>query len=205
MEIEARILQALNGPFATGDTAALHWLTDSAAWVAYGLPACLLLFGWLRKHPDSTRRALVILASAGIAALVVNVLKFTIDRPRPFDVLPFVTKLAGGGGGSFPSGHTSDAFAATLAITLLLRRWWVALPMFVWALAVGWSRMALGVHYPSDVIVGAVIGALAALVTYYYCAPRWLMATGTKQFQGPSGTSMADDGRDPYTDNRTRI
>jgi undecaprenyl-diphosphatase len=61
------------------------------------------------------------------------------------------------GGRTFPSGHTNTAFAAaTLLVGLLGRRWWPALLV---AGAVGWSRMYLGVHFPSDVVTGAVLGA----------------------------------------------
>jgi membrane-associated phospholipid phosphatase len=61
------------------------------------------------------------------------------------------------GGRTFPSGHTNTAFvSAVLLVGLLGRRWWPALLI---AGAVGWSRMYLGVHFPSDVVTGAVLGA----------------------------------------------
>ncbi|MBL7955183.1 MAG: phosphatase PAP2 family protein [Flavobacteriales bacterium] len=167
MGIETDLLHALNNSFAIKEQQALRVISDSAAIVAYGSSAMLLLIGFWKKRPRLRRMAIVVLAATLGTALIVNVLKHTIDRERPFETLDAVTKLDVGGGGSFPSGHTGDAFAAAMIFSLLVRRWWVATPLFIWACAVGWTRMALGVHYPSDVLAGAFIGVSFALLTHW--------------------------------------
>ncbi len=169
MGIETDLVHALNNSFAVKEQQALRVISDSAAIVAYGVSAVLLVAGLWLKLPQLRRMSMVILASTLGAALIVNVLKHTIDRERPFEMLHTVSKLDVGGGGSFPSGHTSDAFAAAMIISLLVRRWWVAAPLLIWACTVGWTRMALGVHYPSDVLAGALVGiSIASLMHWLF-------------------------------------
>lgn len=101
--------------------------------------------------------------SAGTTLL----LKYSIDRPRPFETYSFIVKLSDAGSPSFPSGHTSNAFATATSLSLAIPKWYVTAPALLWASAVGYSRMHLGVHYPSDVLVGAAIGAGSAFLSHY--------------------------------------
>jgi len=66
----------------------------------------------------------------------------------------------------FVSGHAANSFALATFISLLFRRNWVTLGMLFWAAIVSYSRIYLGVHYPGDVIGGAVLGALLAMGVY---------------------------------------
>lgn len=102
--------------------------------------------------------ALALAASAQIADLV--------DRPRPFVEDPGAVHLlaAHAANASFPSDHATAAFAIAVAILLRNRRYGLlALGMAV-VLAIG--RVAVGVHYPSDVLAGAALGSAAALALY---------------------------------------
>lgn len=71
-----------------------------------------------------------------------------------------------------PSGHTSTAFATATSLSLAYPKWYVVAPSFVWAGAIGYSRMHLGVHYPSDVLAGAIVGSGSAYLTYK--ANQWI-------------------------------
>jgi membrane-associated phospholipid phosphatase len=71
-----------------------------------------------------------------------------------------------------PSAHTSSAFATATSLSLAFPKWYVVVPSFVWASSVGYSRMHLGVHYPSDVLVGALVGSGSAFLTQK--ANQWL-------------------------------
>ena len=68
------------------------------------------------------------------------------------------------------------AFAAATTISLQYPKWYVIAPAFIYASGVGYSRMYLGVHYPTDVLAGAVLGAGSSFVTHYtfkFIKKRW--------------------------------
>src|ERR1039458_5126997 len=87
-------------------------------------------------------------------------MKYAFNRPRPFVTYPLlITKKSDAGSPSFPSGHSSCGFATATSLSLAYPKLYVIAPSFLWASAVGYSRMELGVHYPSDVLAGAIVGA----------------------------------------------
>ena len=121
------------------------------------------------------RRPLIVGALAfALAGLGSVALKREVNRDRPHEY--FVHDLPGGApprlvhlvaapvaGRSFPSGHSTNAFAAAILLgTLLGRRWWWAL---LAAATVGWSRIYVGAHFPLDVLAGAVLGSGVSLAT----------------------------------------
>ena len=141
-------------------------ITDSAAALAFGIPGVLIIAGLLRKNRRQWVNALTVIIAVAIAAIVANIIKFSLDTPRPYEIYPFIEKLSSGGSPSFPSGHTTDAFAFAVAAGLVYSKWYILLPGLIWATLVGISRMWLGVHYPSDVIAGAILGTACALLYF---------------------------------------
>lgn len=137
-------------------------ITDTAAVLAFGIPLVLLFIALFTKNIDLRRNALLIVIPVAISAIVANVVKYSIDLPRPYELYPFIVKLSSGGSPSFPSGHTADAFAFAVAVSIVYPKWYVVTSTLVWASLVGYSRMNLGVHFPSDVLAGAIIGAVCA-------------------------------------------
>ena len=84
-----------------------------------------------------------------------------VDRPRPFVVDPQPPPLLIGViGDSFPSAHAATSFAGALVLTRWLPGRWPVL--FGLALAIAYSRVYVGVHYPGDVLTGAVLGLIVA-------------------------------------------
>lgn len=114
--------------------------------------------------------AILGLAALVLSNVVVIVLKIIVAEPRPFMALPNVDLLTPESGSSFPSGHTATSFAAAALIGLRYHRktkekkHLLIYPLLVFAVAVGFSRVYVGVHYPYDVITGGMIGVLCALI-----------------------------------------
>jgi len=134
--------------------------------------ACAFVFG----RAGMWRQALAVVLSLGGAMLIADVVKVLVSRPRP----P-VEHLQRVSGFSFPSGHTTQAAAFWLSLVLALRTGGAARgPVRIAAatatllmLGVAWSRVYLGVHYPSDVVAGLLLGAgWASYVAWTLRAPQ---------------------------------
>ena len=131
--------------------------------------AFLLLRRWKRPADDI---ALLVIA-AGSALLPITV-KLFVARPRPtIEHLSQLSSL------SFPSEHTTQAAAVYLTIAIMLsagltRGWREAAIVLavVIALAVAWSRVYLGVHYPTDVAAGLLLGWSWALLVFHWARPK---------------------------------
>lgn len=137
----------------TSYVTAVAWLTHAG--IAFGT-----------KNKPLQRKSITIFAGIATAAAVTTTLKYSINRTRPYETYPQIIKKTSGGSPSFPSGHTSDAFATATAFSLAHPKWYVIAPAYLWASSVGYSRMYLGVHYPSDVLVGALVGAGSAYLCH---------------------------------------
>lgn len=141
-------------------------ITNSASPVALGGSALLVGLSYLGHDSTTRRKALYTGVSVVGATALTTLLKYAVHRPRPFVTYPDLEPLVGEGSPAFPSGHTTEAFAFATALSLSYPKWYVIVPSYAWAGAVGYSRLHLGVHYPSDVLVGAVVGAGTALLTH---------------------------------------
>jgi undecaprenyl-diphosphatase len=128
------------------------------------IAAFLLVRGDL-AHRVATRRAVVAAGlSAGLGLAVAQVMSRIVDRPRPFVAHPHAVHLFSphAADPGFPSDHATAAFAIAVALLLRSRRWGALALAAATILAV--TRVAMGIHYPTDVLAGAVVGALSALI-----------------------------------------
>lgn len=145
--------------------------------VAFVTPITLSVIALIQNDDEMLKDGLYILASnIFIAGFVTQSTKSIVNRQRPFAAYPEdITQydFTVGRSHSFPSGHTSLAFASATALSIKYPRWYVVVPSYLWACSVGYSRMNLGVHYPSDVVVGAAVGAGSAYLTYLFNEWFW--------------------------------
>ena len=144
--------------------------TDLA--LPYVLPLLAIPLWWKGRR-DQAFDLLVLLV---LVIVVTEVLKFAFDRARPCDVLPNVNLLNPGacaaeGDPAFPSGHTSRIFAVAGFLAVYFK-WPVKASAFAVAVVVGISRVYLGVHWPSDVVAGAILGVGLALL-YVAVTRKW--------------------------------
>lgn len=144
----------------------LEHVTNSYVVVSIGAPLTLYTLGLLQKNNDLKKDAIFIGESVAASVFITLVLKETIKRNRPYTTYPEIENLTSAKGYSMPSGHTSIAFATATSLSMAYPKWYIIAPSFAWASAVGYSRMHLGVHYPSDVIAGAILGSGSAFLTY---------------------------------------
>lgn len=164
--IDIRILRSLNSPQTLFSDKFFQFVSNSDVYMVLGIPAGMGTVG-LIKHDDRLfKNACVTLAATAVNFGITTAMKYSFDRERPFVTYPDITKKSAGGSPSFPSGHTSMAFATATSLTLAYPKWYIIVPSYTWASTVAYSRMDLGVHYPSDVLIGALVGAGSAYLTY---------------------------------------
>ncbi|WP_040196571.1 phosphatase PAP2 family protein [Candidatus Soleaferrea massiliensis] len=122
----------------------------------FGIPLCILIGAVLLCIRRTRKYGLICLAAVAVTGLVNLGIKELVARPRPFishDLPPLILPPVGY---SFPSGHTQQAF--TVATVLLFANKKLGVIAMAVASLVGFSRMYVGVHYPTDVLVGALLG-----------------------------------------------
>jgi undecaprenyl-diphosphatase len=133
----------------------LPWLTYLGSHYAFVL---FIILSWAITRQRKVLRYLVLLYAIQSAAIYS--LKFLIQRQRPFLFLEMASKLSKGPGEildpSFPSAHAAFSFMMATLLAAWFPRYWII--FFIIAGFIGWTRIYLGVHYPTDVIVGAIIG-----------------------------------------------
>ena len=160
-----------------------QFISDSISFFSMGIPALITIIAEFKKQSNkkqSRLSLLYILLSIGVAGLISYIMKKSFSEPRPYEIDPRIIQLSVGGGYSLPSGHTTEAFASAMALTLLFPKWYVFIPMFCWASVVGLSRIYLGVHYPFDIFVGMFIGSSVSFTFYTFLFREYLNHSSTK-------------------------
>lgn len=146
---------------------------SSVTALSVGIPAGIAIAGFISHDKKLQKDALFMGMAFVTSSLVTQSVKHIVDRKRPFERYSFIIKRDDESGGlSFPSGHTTSAFCIATSVSLRYRKWYFVVPSFLFATSVGWARMYQGVHYPSDVFTGAIIGTGTAWLGYK--AQKWI-------------------------------
>ena len=143
------------------------FITETANPISLAIPIGMGAYSLISKDKDLFKDAFYVAFSSGVNMGMTELLKRTIRRERPATTYPgelYIYEIRTDY--AMPSGHTSGAFATATALSLKYPEWYVIVPAYVWASSVGLSRMHLGLHYPSDVLAGAALGAGSAFITY---------------------------------------
>lgn len=144
------------------------FFSDYAGYILVAVLVLILLF-----KPAKLSRFMVLLAfvSAGIArGVITNLIRFFYHHPRPFDVLA-VKQLIPESGYSFPSGHAAFYFALSMGVYFYNKK--LGTVFFVVSALMGIARVFVGVHWPADILGGALVGIVTALLVNF-CACKYL-------------------------------
>jgi PAP2 superfamily len=163
---DVRAVKNIQANRTAGKTSFFKFVSGTAAPVSGGIPALLYLKGIIEKNQNEKKKALFIAEAAAFTTIITFSMKEAFDRPRPAEHDMAIIALKDAQNGSFPSGHTSIAFSTATSLSIIHPKWYVIVPAYTWASLVGYSRIYLGVHYPTDIIAGAFVGSGSAWLSY---------------------------------------
>ena len=169
--IDVDILKAIHSPEPLPSDDFFRFMSDANFYVYVGTPVTMAVVGLARKDNELLRDAAAMAAGTAVAYGIALGFKYTVKRERPFVAYPddFADKTGHdySDSYSFPSGHSTTAFAVATSLSLDYPKWYVIVPSYAYAGTVAYSRLHLGVHYPSDVLTGAIIGSGCAVLSHY--------------------------------------
>jgi membrane-associated phospholipid phosphatase len=163
---DIRILRKIYHPEKRSSDDFFRSVSETYPLVVIGAPVITGSMALLSKDEVLLLDALELGLSTTLALGSVSLTKHLVNRDRPFKTYPDIVAKISENGPSFPSNHTSASFNTATTLSLQHPKWYIIVPSYLWAGSVGYSRMHLGVHYPSDVFIGALTGAGSAWLTH---------------------------------------
>ena len=171
IDLDRRMLLALNGSDSLFLDGVMKIYTTTVVWVPVAL---VLLFIVLKNNTPRTALltviavALVIVATDQVSS---HLIKPLVGRLRPCNdpAIMHLIDTANGyrsGGYSFTSSHACNSFGIFAIVSLIIRHRGLSLTLLLWAIINSFSRIYLGVHYPGDILCGALLGAAIGLLIY---------------------------------------
>src|ERR1700761_2281024 len=162
-KLDDRIMIDLADHRTPEQTDVFMFLSNTYRYGDYGIPAGLMAAGIINNDKGMRENSLYIASSTAISYGFTLLIKHLVKRPRPFIQNVNIVPVYRAGSTSFPSGHTSTSFATATALSMAYPKWYVIVPSYLWASSVSYSRIYLGVHYPSDVAAGLLLGTGSAV------------------------------------------
>lgn len=170
--VDIDILKKININRNTSLDGTFKSISQSAVPISVATPLLIYSLGMINNDSVAKQKALFIGETFLVSAFITVVSKKIIKTNRPYETYPILQPVVSEASYAMPSGHTSTAFATATSLSLAYPKWYVVAPSFIWAGTIGYSRMHLGAHYPSDVVVGALVGSGSAFLCYK--ANQWI-------------------------------
>jgi undecaprenyl-diphosphatase len=142
-------------------------LSNTSKYISVGVPVGYFVAGLIHDDKALKQKAVYTAAAILFNTASTTVLKNVVKRERPYNTYTGIFPDKIESDYAFPSGHTSSAFATATSLAITTKKWYVAVPAFAWSASVGYSRIYLGQHYPSDVIMGAIVGTSSAIICHW--------------------------------------
>jgi undecaprenyl-diphosphatase len=160
-------INGLHCPFLDG----IMWQVSGGR-IWFPFYAVIILFIVRERKWNSIATLLIIALMITLSDQGSDLIKETVQRLRPTHnpvIANLVHTVRGyrGGDYGFISSHAANCFATAAFVSLFFARKWITIGMFCWATLVGYSRIYLGVHYPFDVLGGAILGTFIGVAMFY--------------------------------------
>ncbi len=156
-------INQLDGPFISGYC---DVMAASASVLSIGVPVSMFAYSFAKDDPKMRESSICIGASVATSFVISYILKNKFERHRPYESIPSINTETIEDTYSFPSSHSTVAFALATSLSLEYPKWYIIVPSYFWATSVGFARIQQGVHYPSDVIAGALLGTSSAFLCH---------------------------------------
>ena len=177
-DIDTSVFLFLNGIHSEYFDSFMWIATTKWIWIPFYLSLLVIV-----ARIGNWRKVAVVLCYLGLAVALADQLGATVIRPlverlrpsnldNPISSLVHIVNDYRGGAYGFPSCHAANSFALAVFLSLVLRNRKLSAVLFVWAAVNSYSRLYLGVHYPGDLLVGALLGTVVALVMA--SVARWI-------------------------------
>ena len=166
---DVRLFRKINNSRSPLKTKILNTTDNSMLPVSILVPPALMVYGRVRQKTYDENTGFLLFTSEVTSVALTFGTKILVNRQRPLNALnnvhskgsPILDVY------SFPSGHTSSSFALATMFTLRYPKYpQVYAPMFIWSLMVAYGRPYFGMHYPSDLLAGAIIGSGSSILIY---------------------------------------
>ena len=173
---DTAIFLAVNGAHSPFFDSFMTMFTGRFTWIPMYAMVIWILFRSCRAKNAATYLVALVAAIALTDQTCASVIRPAVERLRPSNIdntlsqFTYIVDGYRGGSYGFPSCHAANSFALAVFISLFVRRRGFTLFILSWALLNSYSRLYLGVHYPGDLLAGALVGSLFGLLCHRVAA-----------------------------------
>lgn len=170
-QLDRQLFIFLNSHHSTFWDHVMNFMSMKLVWI----PLYLAILIYLRYRYEKRFLVLLlfIIATVALSDQLSVLIKNSVDRLRPCQepslqgIVHLVNGYCGGKYG-FVSSHAANSFSVALLSLLLIKNRWFSAGILIWAATISYSRIYLGVHYPGDVISGAILGCVTGWTIYRF-------------------------------------